>query len=164
MAACTVCLLKRARRIRLGHWLPHVQPRAARLPYTGNAFFFACEHIALSLAIGCVCLKLYRPVYIFGDSEHSLTDILSPTAARCPTLLREWFERNPKHHLYSPLARSLGQEENEAVDVDVKFTARTHVLNLPRDQCDRGRLSTYAYCNPPASLWTNPRHIFRRCF
>ncbi|KAL1947815.1 hypothetical protein VTO73DRAFT_13539 [Trametes versicolor] len=119
--------------------------------YTGNAFSFDCEQIALSLAIGFVCLKSYRRVHIFSDSENSLSSILSPDGGKmAPTnscrMLREWFERSPDHHIqfhYCPAHSDI--EENEAIDADVKATARTHVLDLPNDRY-RGRLATsYAY-------------------
>lgn len=119
--------------------------------YTGNAFSFDCEQIALSLAIGFVCLKSFRRVHIFSDSENSLSSILSPDGGKmAPTnscrMLREWFERNPENHLhlhYCPAHSNI--EENEAVDADVKFKARTHVLDLPREEY-RGQLATsYAY-------------------
>ncbi len=111
----------------------------SRSIYTGYAFSFDCELIALSMAIAFGYLKSYKTLHIFSDSENALSNLTDVSGGRMGNLnscriLRDWFERDPDNHLHLHYCPShAGIEENEAVDADVKHTARyTSWRDLPR--------------------------------
>ncbi len=98
--------------------------------YTGYAFSYDCELIALSIAIAFTYLKNFHTVHIFSDSETALGSITDTSAGRMAPvdacrILRDWFERHPDNHLHLHYCPShVGIVENEAVDADVKYKAR----------------------------------------
>ncbi len=102
----------------------------SRCIYTGWAFSFDCELIALSMAIAFAYLKSFPQVHIFCDSVSAIENLTSPSGGRMANvnscrILRDWFERNPDNHLHLHYCPShSGVEENDAIDAKVKHLAR----------------------------------------
>ncbi|KAI0820187.1 hypothetical protein BC628DRAFT_1423122 [Trametes gibbosa] len=128
------------------------QAYSSRTLYTGRGFSFDCELIALSLAIGNAYLKRYHHVHIFCDNETALTSITDTSGGRMAAvntcrILRDWFERHPENHLHLHWCSShSGIDENDAIDADVKHTARAEERDIPDYLSDGlGFLTSYAY-------------------
>ncbi|KAI9070143.1 hypothetical protein FKP32DRAFT_1558479 [Trametes sanguinea] len=95
------------------------------------------------MAIGFAYLKNFHRVHIFADNEGALESLLDTSSGKPANLnacriLREWFERDERNHLFLHYCPShSGVDENEAVDADVRY----RVFNTRRL---RGRMS-YSY-------------------